>query len=209
MEKFLYPIIALTGSVHIAAFYLKKPIWRLFLKPATTILVIVLALMQPVYIPETYRILILAGLVFSLIGDVMLVLPKEQFIPGLVSFFIAHILFIVAFSLDFGFQWEWIFFIIVLVVMSPYLWILFRNTKEMTFPVVAYALVLLVLLWQTLARFWFYADSRSTYIFLGTLLFVFSDSVLAYNKFVKKILPAELLFMVTYWSALILFALSI
>lgn len=209
MENILLPIIALTGSVHIAAFYVKKPQLRLIFKPLTTVLVIVLALLQPVYIPENYRYFILAGLIFSLIGDVMLVLPKEQFIPGLISFFIAHVVFIAAFSVDFGFQWDWIFLFVVVAILAPYLWVLLRHTKDMTIPVSAYTVILIILLWQTLARFWYFGDSRTLYIFLGAVLFVFSDAILAYDKFVKKFKLAEVLLMVTYWAALILFAFSV
>jgi len=209
MENILLPIIALTGGVHIAAFYVKKPQLRLVFKPLTTILVIVLALLQPVYIHENYRYLILAGLIFSLIGDIMLVWPKEKFIPGLISFFIAHIVFIAAFATDYGFQWDWIFLLVVIVLLAPYLWVLLRHTKEMTIPVTAYAIILTVLLWQALSRFWYFGDDRTLYIFLGSVLFVFSDAVLAYDKFVKKFRLAEVLLMITYWSALIFFAFSV
>ncbi len=35
------------------------------------------------------------GLAFSLAGDVFLMLPKERFIPGLISFLLAHIAYII------------------------------------------------------------------------------------------------------------------
>ena len=209
MEYILLAIIALTGTVHVAAFYVNKPILRLFFKPLTTILIIVLALLQPVYIQENYRYLILGGLFFSLIGDILLVLPKEKFIPGLISFFIAHVVFIIAFTMDFGFQWDWIFLLVVLALLSPYLWVLLRHTKEMTIPVTAYAIILTILLWQALSRFWYFGDDRTLYIFLGSVLFVFSDAVLAYDKFVKKFRLSEVILMATYWLALILFAFSV
>jgi uncharacterized membrane protein YhhN len=209
MENILLAIIALTGSFHIAAFYVNKPRIRLFFKPLTTILIIILALLQPVYIQETYRYLILGGLIFSLIGDVLLVLPKEKFIPGLISFFIAHVVFIIAFTMDFGFQWDWVFLLVVIAILLPYLWVLLRHTKKMTIPVAAYAVILTLLLWQALTRFWYFGDDRTLYIFLGAFLFVFSDAVLAYDKFVKKFKLSEVILMVTYWSALILFAFSV
>src|SRR5688572_18694162 len=43
-----------------------------------------------------YRSAILAGLVFSLIGDTFLINPKN-FVPGLISFLIAHLCYIAAF----------------------------------------------------------------------------------------------------------------
>ena len=41
---------------------------------------------------------VLAGLVFSLAGDVALLWPKEGFLPGLVSFLLAHLAYLVAFT---------------------------------------------------------------------------------------------------------------
>ena len=38
------------------------------------------------------------GLLFSLAGDVFLLLPKEQFIAGLVSFLLAHVAYIIGFN---------------------------------------------------------------------------------------------------------------
>ena len=45
-----------------------------------------------------YAGFILAGLVFSLAGDVFLMLPSDQFMAGLVSFLIAHLFYIAAFT---------------------------------------------------------------------------------------------------------------
>lgn len=209
MEYLLLTFIALTGTIHIAAYYVHKPFLRLIFKPLTTLLVLVLAWLQPAFSDESYRFLIMAGLILSLLGDVMLVLPKEQFIAGLIFFFIAHLVFIAAFSLDLGFQWNVLMLFISATVLTPYLWVLLHHTKEMTMPVAAYGVVLLVLLWQTLSRFWYLGDNRSLLVFLGAVLFIFSDALLAYDKFVKKIKPAEVLLMVSYWMALILFAFSI
>ena len=44
----------------------------------------------------------LAGLLFSLVGDVSLMLPNERFIQGLVSFLVAHLCYIVAFTFESG-----------------------------------------------------------------------------------------------------------
>ena len=50
-----------------------------------------------------YRRWMAAGMVFSLAGDVFLMLPQDAFVPGLVSFLLAHLCFILAFLDDSGF----------------------------------------------------------------------------------------------------------
>jgi len=67
----------------------------------------------------------------------------------------------------------------------------------------------MIFLWQAAGRAWVLAGISSTYAFLGAMLFVISDSILAYNKFVKTFKLAEFFIMLSYWSALVLLALSI
>ena len=38
------------------------------------------------------------GLFFSLLGDIFLMLPRERFIPGLVSFLLAHLAYVIGFT---------------------------------------------------------------------------------------------------------------
>src|SRR4030042_4524149 len=83
------------------------PIWsntlgrrRLFhvLKPLTMVLVIAIALLAETPVPAAYKTLILAGLLFSLAGDIALMFPEKWFTAGLVSFLVAHVFYILAFK---------------------------------------------------------------------------------------------------------------
>src|SRR5512136_918240 len=75
--------------------------WRLpeyVLKPLTMLLVIGVAAGR---IPGTdpwYRRLVLAGLLFSLCGDVFLMWPGDLFMPGLASFLVGHLCYLGAFT---------------------------------------------------------------------------------------------------------------
>ena len=48
--------------------------------------------------PAAYKILVLAGLAFSLLGDVALMFPEKWFTAGLVAFLTAHVFYILAFK---------------------------------------------------------------------------------------------------------------
>src|SRR5213080_3500470 len=53
------------------------------------------------FAPHTrYDTAILIGLVFSLAGDVFLMLPRARFVAGLTSFLAAHIAYLFAFAAD-------------------------------------------------------------------------------------------------------------
>jgi uncharacterized membrane protein YhhN len=54
-----------------------------------------------------YKVAIITGLLFSLAGDVFLMLPSDRFIAGLVSSLFAHLFYIVAFTSGTGFGFSW------------------------------------------------------------------------------------------------------
>jgi hypothetical protein len=67
------------------------------LKPLTTLLIIAWAWPRGGDAPARQR-WIRIGLVWSLVGDVALLWPQQGFLPGLVSFLLAHLAYIVAFT---------------------------------------------------------------------------------------------------------------
>lgn len=207
--NFLLLLIILSGLLHITGLYVKSPSLKMVFKPLTTLLIIYLALQQGGEFFPRYKILLLTGLGFSLLGDVFLMLPRERFIAGLVSFLLAHLFFITAFIGHSGPFWNLTYLIPVMIYFIFFLVVLLRHTGKMSLPVIVYALVLLVFLWQAAGRFASHPTSASAYAFWGALLFVLSDSLLAFNKFVKTLKWAPGVLMVLYWAALYFLALSI
>ena len=96
-------VIIISVILHIRAEYAKNLSQVYFFKPLTTLSIIVLCLIQSPEISMFYQYVALTDIVFSLGGDVFLMLPSDQFIKGLVSFLFAHICYIVAFSSEYGF----------------------------------------------------------------------------------------------------------
>jgi iron(III) transport system permease protein len=91
--------VAISAFIHIRAEY-RGPRRNVYIfKPLTTSLIILTALLLPDAVPAPYKWLIIAGLLFSLGGDVFLMLPQDRFVFGLVSFLIAHLFYIAAFTL--------------------------------------------------------------------------------------------------------------
>ncbi len=206
---FLLLLIILSGLLHITGLYVKNTSLKMVFKPLTTALIIYFAFQQGGHVFLHYKVLILIALFFSLAGDVFLMLPHERFIAGLVSFLIAHLFFITAFIGHTGPYWNWIYLIPVLIYFILFLIVLLPHTGEMTIPVVVYALVILTFLWQAAGRYGFQPDMLTACGLFGAILFVLSDSLLAYNKFVKPIKWAPGILMVLYWSALYFLALSV
>jgi uncharacterized membrane protein YhhN len=173
------------------------------------ILIILLGFKQAPEVSTFYRDLVLAGLECSFCGDVFLMLPSDQFLKGLLSFFAAHVCYIVAFSSEYGVQAHLWYVLPVLIVGIVLLRILLPHTGKMTIPVIVYAIVILLMLWQAVER-WGMAQSHSSMLAtIGAALFVLSDAILAYNRFARQFTLARLVNLSTYYLAQWLIALSV
>lgn len=203
-------ILALiSGSLHIRAEYFGPQKHIYLFKPLTMVCIILLALLIDPPISDTYKIIILIGLVFSMGGDVFLMLPQDRFVPGLVSFLIAHLFYIVAFANDGELPIVLWVTVPLLIFGGGMIAILLPTLGDMKIPVMAYMLVILTMGWMAIGR---WVDTEQPGSFLaatGATLFMISDAVLAYNRFKKPFHLARLLTLGTYFSAQWLIALSI
>lgn len=178
-------------------------------KPLTTILIMLVALTAAEPRGAFYQYAIVVGLVFSLAGDILLVLPSDRFIPGLVSFLLAQIAYIVAFVP--GTQWLSTFwsplpFVVYAVVLLS---VLLPHTGKMRAPVLMYGVVIVTMAWRAGERWLQLPGSSTLFAFVGAALFVLSDSSLAVNRFVTKYRGERLITLGLYYAAQWLIALSV
>jgi uncharacterized membrane protein YhhN len=201
--------VIICAGLYIVFDIMNKQVLKYIFKPATTLLVITLVLVKTNGNYELYSIFIITGLIFSLIGDIYLMLPDDKFFKGLVSFFVAHIFFVISFVIGFGPYFDILLLIPAIVYAIVFLIKILPKTGELKIPVLLYSGMLVLFLWQATGRFYYLADSSALFTFTGAIMFVISDSILGYSKFIKKSHLSTLLIHVTYWGALTFFALSV
>ncbi|KEO83644.1 lysoplasmalogenase [Tumebacillus flagellatus] len=181
-------------------------------KPGTMVVILLLAVLGADFGDALDRWL-LAGLVLSLAGDVFLVLPKERFLSGLLAFFAAHVCYMAAFapgrggSLQGLAEHQGIVAGVLAAFGAVYFFLLAKGVlrsggRGLLVAVACYILVILGMVWRA-------ATSGDAWIFTGAVLFMISDSVLAWNRFVKGSRVFEVLVMVTYYAAQVLLAWSV
>lgn len=184
---------------------LDAPALAWIFKPMTTVLIMAYAWGRGRDWPVV-RTWVMTGLTLSLAGDVALLWPKEGFLPGLVSFLLAHLAYLIAFTRVRRFAASWWPFLFYAVVAGGVLLLLWRGVPAaLRAPVVAYVLCLAAMAAQA-AVLWRGArgtddDSRAKGLAIGGALFVASDALLAINKFALPLPVAGLWILSTYWAA--------
>jgi uncharacterized membrane protein YhhN len=193
-------VVCAVLAIASAPWALAMPALNLIFKPLATLVVIAHAWPRGRDTPVVRR-WVLAGLVFSLGGDVALLWPQQGFLPGLVSFLLAHLAYLVAFTrVQRLAAWPWAFVAYALVA-GFILWRLWPGVPAaLQAPVVAYVLCLAAMAAQA-AVLWRRGAERGALLALGGALFVASDALLATNKFAGPLPLASLWILGTYWSA--------
>ena len=143
----------------------------------------------------------------SLAGDVFLMLPKERFIAGLISFLIAHLAYILALN-DGPPPLTAASLVILLLAGSTSLQIFRRvlsglessGKTRLKTPVMVYMGVILVMLLSALGTL--IRDEWDPFAALlvsaGAMLFFISDTLLAWDRFVEPLSHARLRVIIPY-----------
>ena len=199
----------ISGGVYIWAARAGSPTLRYIFKPLTTVLILALALLLPDAVSPLYRVLIAISILFSLGGDIFLMLPRDAFVWGLASFLVAHLFYIAAYISRAGLQMNWLLLAPFVLYGAVLLYLLLPHTGAVRVPVILYAVVLMAMGWQAAALWWVVRDTPALLAMAGALFFIASDSILALDRFRAPIPQRDLLIMSTYYGALLLIAWSV
>jgi uncharacterized membrane protein YhhN len=193
----IYLLIILLGREDIAWFM--KP----FLIPF---------LLLAVYFCGTFptKKFLLGALLFSWAGDVLLLFADKgelYFIFGLVAFLISHLAYIILFSKQTRITMYhnkavfWVGTTAIIIYLIALYSLLLPSLGDLQIPVLAYALVLSTMLLFAFKGYFKWHKPASIYILCGAIIFVASDSILAFNKFYEPIQYSSFLIMATYITA--------
>jgi uncharacterized membrane protein YhhN len=141
-------------------------------------------------------VLVLAALLFSLMGDILLMLPAGSFVAGLVLFLLAHLSYTAAFSWDRErlVPGEWLVaaaIAILLALLLPPVRLGLRRSgrPRLVVPVAIYAFVLGGMLWASVGTLlrssWLAAGAA--WIAFGGVAFFASDVSLVWDRFVAPL----------------------
>lgn len=141
------------------------------------------------------------ALVFCVLGDVFLMLPRDAFVPGLASFAVAQVLLAVGFTFQ---DPTALRLVVALIIVVPAVVVLARRFigalgrsghRDLILPIVVYMVVISSMVTA--------AISGGTAIgIVGAVLFLISDSLIAEERFVASRRWQPLTIIITYHLAL-------
>jgi uncharacterized membrane protein YhhN len=189
-----------TLAILSAPWALNQPLLNFIFKPLATLVVIAHAWPRGQDTPLLRR-WVLVGLVCSLAGDVALMWPQQGFLPGLVSFLLAHLAYLWAFTRVQRLAARVSPFVAYAVLAAVILTLLWPGVPApLRLPVLAYVACLAAMAAQA-AVLWRSGAERGAVLALGGLLFMASDALLATNKFAGPLPLASLWVLASYWAA--------
>jgi len=140
------------------------------------------------------------GLIFSACGDFILDYDRQNwFIFGLGAFFIAHLFYLASLKpyIKKLFQRKYLITSLVYIVYGTVmLFLLADGLGEMFVPVVAYMSILLLMALATV-----FSEKSNVWLIVGGISFVFSDSLIGFDKFYIPIDNVSFAIMISYYLA--------
>jgi uncharacterized membrane protein YhhN len=148
------------------------------------------------------------GILFSLVGDVLLMNPTStMFLFGLVAFLFAHIFYITGFreELITGSTWSLILLIVIVVNVTRLLrriavTMRAKGEHRLVVPVIVYGTVISIMLYAAMSTLYdpTWKTNAALFVSVGAFLFWISDLILAWSKFVSPIKNGRLFNIILY-----------
>jgi uncharacterized membrane protein YhhN len=156
-----------------------------------------------------YRNAILAGLAFSLVGDVFLINQQVYFVHGLAAFLVAHLFYVAAFAKAGASKFNSLALGAFAVGFVLFLIISGGVPAGLKIPVIFYTLAISTMLAAALNFYLTKKTPQARFALAGAALFVVSDAILAFNKFGYEFYAAKIFILSTYFLAQWLIARSV
>lgn len=153
---------------------------------------------------------VLAGIIFGFLGDSFLLVdnPYSPFVvPGIFSFFIGHLLYMVSFLRETGLQNYKKYFYVLLIIAGIFFYletIAFQYLKDgfarrdVMIPGISYLTLIITLNIAACFYTFTYFNKYSLLTFLGSIVFFISDFILVRKMFYEEYRYYQVIIMATY-----------
>jgi len=148
------------------------------------------------------------GLIFALAGDTFLLFKGKSFMFGMASFMLTHIFYSIGFNQSLP-RLSPVIIALIVIIFSLWVW-LFRALRrralsnpayrKMEMPLIVYNLLILMMVISALMTNFRanWQPASAGLVSCGALLFLFSDVLLAFDRFIRPLPTARIWKRVTY-----------
>ncbi|TNV20438.1 lysoplasmalogenase [Buttiauxella sp. B2] len=164
-----------SGWLYVDASY-RGPTWqRWVFKPVTLLLLLLLAWQAPMFNATGY--LIVAGLLATLLGDALTLLPTQRMLYAIGAFFLSHLLYTLYFASQMTFSFFWPLPLILLVVGALLTAVIWTRLETFRWPILTFIGITLVMVWLAGELYFFLPTRPSFSAFIGAMLLLLGNIV--------------------------------
>jgi len=167
--------VLFSGWLYVDATY-RGPQWqRWVFKPVTLLLLLAWAWQAPVLSATDY--LILFGLLATLVGDALMLLPERRMLYAIGAFFLSHLLYTICFASHMTLTFFWPIPLTVLVIGALLIAAIWTKLEELRWPVCTFIGMTLLMVWLTTEQYVFRPTDYGFSLMVGTSLLLFANIV--------------------------------
>ena len=176
--------VLFSGWLYVDATY-RGPQWqRWVFKPVTLLLLVAWAWQSPQFHATDY--LILAGLVATLIGDALTLLPRQRLLYALGAFFLSHLLYTISFASNMTLSFFWPIPLVLLLAGAVVIAAIWSRLEELRWPVSTFIGMTLVMVWLAAENYFFRPTDFSFSLLAGAALLLLAYSVWFITHFRRR-----------------------
>jgi alkenylglycerophosphocholine/alkenylglycerophosphoethanolamine hydrolase len=182
LSRILSVVGLVAALIYIIAMWVNLPVVELITKGIPVLCLIVWLFKLP---RDRFAMLIMAGLIVSLVADLVMQWDRSLFLPGLLIFLVAQLIYIAAF-VSMSQRGSWVrllpfvvWGVIAFLILNPYL-------ADLLLPVAVYMVAIVVMMWRAAALVGAHGrvETFELVALVGALAFGLSDTLLAFNRFI-------------------------
>ena len=192
--------------------------YRFFTKPLILLSLIIYFVKGSLLIKNTLlRKSVIAALIFSLLGDMLLLYP-QLFLYGLGGYFIASACYIFSFKLtqkltihlpDLYFIKLFVYNLPIYIIGAVFYFFIHRHLYHLKIPIVIYLCGLIMLVTSARERYKKTNDASFWQVLVGSALFVLSQGIYLADAFYRPLIDRDVLMMGSYLLAQLLIVMGL
>ena len=167
--------VLFSGWLYVDASY-RGPQWqRWVFKPVTMLLLLAWAWQAPVLATTDY--LILLGVLATLVGDALTLLPNKRMLYAIGAFFLSHLLYTLYFASQMTLSVFWPIPLVLLIIGGVVIATIWSRLDELRWPICTFFGMALLMAWLATERYFVLPSEEAFTLMAGAILLLLGNIV--------------------------------